>query len=542
MRCSKHILALPLRPLSSRPLSLKKLPSPKTIPASDMDLDGFISIILGGARFSPSNAELELADRSHAYLSEYASGKVIYGINTGFGPMAQVAIPEADRRSLQYNLVRSHASGAGADLPDEAIRAMLLVRAVTFLKGGSAVTRGVLDGLSNYLNTGVCPTVPELGGVGASGDLVQQAHLGLGLIGEGTGTYQGKKDSMSAILKAAGVSPIELGLRDGLAILNGTACMTGIGLLNVHHAYRLLDHSIAMGSLLTEVLCSWDDHLSETLNGAKRHAGQREVAERMRANIAGSKLTRDRSGHLYAGKEEVDANGVFTELVQEHYSIRCIPQILGPVLDTIRNAEKVLLDELHSVDDNPLTVADHGVFHGGNFHGDQVALEMDKLRLAVVKMCMLSERQLNFLMNDKVNQRFPAFLNMERPGITLGMQGMQFTATSTTAENQALSTSLYIHSIPNNNDNQDVVSMGTNAANATARVLNNTDRVMAIEALAVAQAVDISKAGDKLSKGGKAFYDSVRAASPAVNSSTQPAVAIEAVERLIFRPLSTWRK
>ena len=507
-----------------------------------MDLNGFISIVLENAPFKPSKAELAIAEKSYAYLKNYAEGKVIYGINTGFGPMAQRAIPEADRASLQYNLVRSHSSGAGADLPDEAVRAMLLVRAVTFLKGGSAVTQGVLEGLTNYLNHGIQPRVPELGGVGASGDLVQQAHLGLGLIGEGFGTYKGQKDTMANILQKAGLKPVELGLRDGLAILNGTACMTGIGLLNIHHAYRLLDNAIAMGSVMTEILNSWDDHLSAKLNGAKFHPGQQEVAQRMRAHIEGSELTRDRSSHHYAGKEEVNAEGVFTEIVQEHYSIRCIPQILGPILDTIRNAEKVLLNELHSVDDNPLTDPESGVYHGGNFHGDQVALEMDKLRLAVVKMCMLSERQLNFLMNDKVNQRFPAFLNMERPGITLGMQGMQFTATSTTAENQALSTSLYVHSIPNNNDNQDIVSMGTNAANATARVLNNTDRVMAIQALAVAQAVDISGGLKKLSGPSIEFYEKVRKVSDAITSKSAPSTCIAAVERAIFRPIPVWQK
>jgi histidine ammonia-lyase len=506
-----------------------------------MDLAGFVSIVLGGAAFQPSPKDLSRASESFEYLSSYAEGKVIYGINTGFGPMAQVAIPEADRTALQYNLVRSHASGAGADLSDEAVRAMLLVRAITFLKGGSAVTKGVLDGLVDYLDKGICPRVPELGGVGASGDLVQQAHLGLGLIGEGSGTLQGKKGNMAAHLAATGLKPIELGLRDGLAILNGTACMTGIGLLNVHHAFVLLERSIQMGALLTEILGSWDDHLSAVLNGAKRHTGQREVAERMRNHLTGSGLVRDRSGHLYSGKE-VHADGVFTEIVQEHYSIRCIPQILGPVLDTIRNAEKVLLDELHSVDDNPFTDPSSGVYHGGNFHGDQVALEMDKLRLAIVKLCMLCERQVNFLFNEKVNQRFPAFLNMERPGITLGMQGMQFTATSTTAENQALATSLYIHSISNNNDNQDIVSMGTNAANATARVLANTDRVLAIGALALAQAVDISGAEAKLSRDGKAFHGTIRAVSAPITSTSDPASCILAVEEAIFRPTPTWQK
>lgn len=506
-----------------------------------MDLDAFVAHVLAGAPFVPAPAEQDRAARAFAYLKDFAAGKVIYGINTGFGPMAQRAVAAADQEALQYNLVRSHSAGAGDAFPDEVVRAMMLVRMVTFLKGGSAVSGPVIAQLGTYLERGICPIVPEKGGVGASGDLVQQAHLGLGLIGEGEGTWRGARMPMKDILERAGVKPVKLDLRDGLAILNGTACMTGLGLLNVHRAKGLVEHAIGMCALLMEVLDTWNDHLSAPLNEAKLHPGQREAAARIRRALEGSGRMRERAEHLYRATDH-SSNGTFNDLVQEHYSIRCVPQVLGPIIETVQQAETVLLRELHSVDDNPFTVPGEGVYHGGNFHGDQVSLEMDKLRLALVKLSMLMERQLNFLLNDRLNQRFPPFLNKEIPGLTLGMQGMQFTATSTTAENQALATSLYIHSIPNNHDNQDIVSMGTNAASATERVLSNTAKVMAIQAIALAQAVDIAGCRDALSAAGARFFDGVRAVCPAIDSTSVPTVSIAAVENALFSPVTSWRK
>lgn len=515
------------------------MPNNTTIPLSDLDLAGFIAIVLKGASGVPATADLERAARAFAYLEERSSGRVVYGINTGFGPMAQKAIAADDRLAMQYNLIRSHAAGGGADLPDEVVRGMMVVRAVTFLKGGSGVSRGIIDQLLAYLEHGICPRVPEHGGVGASGDLVQQAHLGFGLIGEGYATLKGERMLMADALRRTALAPVQLGLRDGLAIVNGTACMTAVGLLNVHRAQLLFDRAVSISALITEVIGSWNDHLSEPLNAAKRHAGQRKVAQRMRNTLDGSKLIRQRADHA---EHDVDANGTFTDTVQEIYSIRCVPQILGPILDVIEHAETTLLNELHSIDDNPFTDPETGIHHGGNFHGDQVALEMDILRLAVVKLGMLCERQLNFLFNDRINGRFPPFLNMERQGVTLGMQGMQFTATSSTAANQALATSLYVHSIPNNNDNQDIVSMGTNAAMATARALDNTARTMSITAIAVAQAVDLAGNRDQLSPAGAAFHSAVRKITGPIVSTSDPAASLEAVESSLLRPLSSWQR
>ncbi len=505
----------------------------------EMDLAGFIDIVLSGSEFAPSSAALARSAQAHAYLGRLSGARVTYGINTGFGPMAQRAVPAAEHRMLQYNLIRSHSAGGGVPLADEAVRAMILVRAVTFLKGGSGVSAGVINGLCDLLRHGICPRVPEHGGVGASGDLVQQAHLGLGLIGEGTGTWNGRELPMTEILQGTGLNPVELLLRDGLAIVNGTACMTGIGLLNIHRAHMLLERAITMSALLSELAGTWSDHLSAPLNEAKRHKGQRSVAASMRAALADSRCIRERTIHF---EKDVDTAGNFTDTVQEIYSIRCVPQVLGPILDTVRRAEATLLDELHSVDDNPFIDPASGVYHGGNFHGDQVSLEMDTLRLAAVKMSMLCERQLNYLFNDRINGRFPPFLNMEKLGVTLGMQGMQFTATSSTAANQALATSLYVHSISNNNDNQDVVSMGTNSAIATARVLDNTARVMSILAIALAQAVDISAIHERLSTSGRRFHAAVRNVTGPIVSTSDPAMSLEAVESAIFRPATSWRK
>jgi histidine ammonia-lyase len=227
----------------------------------------------------------------------------------------------------------------------------------------------------------------------------------------------------------------------------------------------------------------------------------------MRELISGSSLMRNRQEHLYVETKETE----FKEKVQEYYSLRCTPQILGPIYDTIKSAEHVLLNELNSVSDNP--VIDHhrrNVYHGGNFHGDYVALEMDKVKIAITKLSMLADRQLNYLLNDKLNGKMPPFINMATIGLNFGIQGFQYTATSTVAENQSLSNSVYVHSIPSNNDNQDIVSMGSNAALMCARVVNNAFEVMAVECIAVAEAIDCLDKADSISAAPKQLYNGVR--------------------------------
>ena len=252
----------------------------------------------------------------------------------------------------------------------------------------------------------------------------------------------------------------------------------------------------------------------------------------MRALLVDSERIARRENYFFTGKNKEE---VFTRKVQEYYSLRCVPQILGPVYDTIKNAKEVIVNEMNSVSDNPIIdVEAENVFHGGNFHGDYVSLEMDKLKLAVTRVSMLAERQTAFLFNPKVNEILPPFINMGVLGLNLGMQGTQFTATSTVAENQTLSNSMYVHSIPTNNDNQDIVSMGTNSALMTKRVIDNAFQVQAIEMIALLQAVDCLKIEDQLSSYTKDIYKKLRAIVPLFIEDTPKYEELELMKNYLF--------
>jgi histidine ammonia-lyase len=289
--------------------------------------------------------------------------------------------------------------------------------------------------------------------------------------------------------------------------------MTGIGLLNIAQAKQLLQYAVMLSAMTNEVVEAYDDHFSYELNIVKKHNGQNNIAAMLRTVLKGSGLIRSRSEYLY--NPENIRHDVFEDKVQEYYSLRCVTQVLGPVLDTIEHAEKIVVDELNSVNDNPvIDHENHNIFHGGNFHGDYVSLEMDKLKTAVTKLSMLSERQLNYLLNHKLNEKFPPFVNLGVLGLNFGMQGMQFTATSTVAENQTLSFPMYVHSIPNNNDNQDIVSMGCNAALMTRKVIENTFEVLAIQMVTVLQAIDYADCVEKLSPATREMYTVTRKLFP----------------------------
>jgi histidine ammonia-lyase len=289
--------------------------------------------------------------------------------------------------------------------------------------------------------------------------------------------------------------------------------MTGIGIINIIQAQKLLEWSVFLSAMINEVVEAFDDHFSYELNKVKHHKGQNKIAAQLRTILKDSKMIRSRSEHLY-NPDNLNQE-VFEDKVQEYYSLRCVTQVLGPIYDTICHAEKVLVDELNSVNDNP--VIDHenkNIFHGGNFHGDYVSLEMDKLKVAITKLSMLSERQLNYLLNQKLNQKLPPFVNLGVLGFNFGMQGMQFTATSTVAENQTLSFPMYVHSIPNNNDNQDIVSMGCNAALMTKKVIDNSFEVLSIQMMTILQAIDYLACAPRLSSETLNVYKEVRQIFP----------------------------
>ncbi|HLV13873.1 MAG TPA: aromatic amino acid ammonia-lyase [Xanthomarina sp.] len=483
-----------------------------------LEVKDFYKVIFENSKIKIDNEVYKTVEASFQFLKSFSEDKVIYGVNTGFGPMAQYKIKDSERIQLQYNLIRSHASGTGQPIAPMYVKAAMLARLNTLSLGHSGVHKSVIELMTELINQDVTPLIYEHGGVGASGDLVQLAHLALVLIGEGEVFYQGKRQATQEVFQALNLKPISVELREGLALMNGTSVMTGIGMVNTIYTRRLLDWMTSCSAAINEIVKAYDDHLSFELNQSKKHGGQRQIAEAMRTHLQDSQLTRKREHHLYTKNDDVD---VFEDKVQEYYSLRCVPQILGPVLDTLNNTERILIEEVNSANDNPIVdVEKKHVYHGGNFHGDYVSLEMDKLKLVVTKLSMLSERQLNYLLNSRLNNMLPPFVNLGKLGLNFGMQGVQFTATSTTAENQMLSNPMYVHSIPNNNDNQDVVSMGTNAALITKKVIENAFEVVAIELITIVQAIEYLKVQDQVSSKTKKLYDEIRDLVPIFTEDT----------------------
>lgn len=482
-----------------------------TITKNSVELDDVEQLLFSGAKVSISPEIEENVVKSYEFLKEFSSDKVIYGVNTGFGPMAQIRIKDDEVTQLQYNIIRSHSAGAGTPIEPLYVKAALFARLCTFTQGFSGVNPELLQCFTNFINHDITPYVPSHGSVGASGDLVQLAHIALALIGEGEVFYKGKLHPTAEVMQKIGIKPFVLKIRDGLALTNGTSMMTGIGLVNLLYVKKLLNAALAASSMMNEVASSYDDFLASELNETKRHEGQIKTADFMREWLKDSQMLRKREDELYNGTKEKR----FKHKVQPFYSLRCVPQILGPIWDEISNVEKVLINELNSVSDNPIIDRFSGnIYHGGNFHGDYVSFEMDKLKIAVTKLTMLMERQLNYLMHDKVNEILPPFVNLGTLGLDYGMQALQFTATSTTAESQTLSYPMYLHSIPNNNDNQDIVSMGTNAALLTKNVIENGFQVMAIHYMAIVQAIDVLQINNKLSAKSREMYHEIRSFFP----------------------------
>jgi histidine ammonia-lyase len=289
--------------------------------------------------------------------------------------------------------------------------------------------------------------------------------------------------------------------------------------------------------MVNEAVNSCDDHFSEELSRKKLHPGQQEIAKAMGVILKGSQLIRYRKKDYYETKH---TEAFFEEKVQEYYSLRCVPQILGPVLDTIHQVEHIVINEVNSSNDNPVVdYKTETVYHGGNFHGDYISLEMDKLKIAVIRISQLMERQLNYLLNSKLNEKFPPFLNLGTLGLNLGMQAMQFTATSTVAENQTLGYPNYLHTIPTNADNQDIVSMGTNSALLAKQVIENSFEVIAIHFIAILQAFEFINAKEKMSPVTRKCYEKLREIVPAFVNDTPKYEEIKRMKAFLIKTTLT---
>lgn len=512
--------------------------SAKKITTMRIDLGLVHSILYGNDRLRWDEATQKSIADSYNFLKHFATDKIIYGINTGFGPMAQWRVDEAHLRELQYNIIRSHSTGMGEPLNDFFVRAGMLARVGSFAQGKSGVHPELVALLTEFINRGIYPFIPKHGSVGASGDLVQLAHIALCLIGEGQVHYQGEWRPAKEVMDECGLKPIDIHIREGLSCTNGTSVMTGISAVNQIHAENLLRWATLAAVWMNEIAGSYDDLMSAPLNEYRRHEGQIAIAKLMREWSKGSQRLRKREVLLYdsaklkaSGEEQ---NGIFKDKVQAYYSLRCAPQILGPIYDTLQYSRRVIEDELNAASDNPIVdPITKNVYHGGNFHGDYISLEADKMKITMVRLAMVCERQLNYLCHDRINGILPPFLNLGTLGLNYGIQACQFTATSTTAECQTLAMPNYVHSIPNNNDNQDIVSMGTNSAELCAQVIDNCYQIISILFMAMAQAVDCLGIQEQLAPKTKETYDAIRAIMPTIVEDTPFYEELQQIENYI---------
>jgi len=463
-----------------------------------------------------AKSSLEWVKKSKEFLEQEFGKKIIYGVNTGFGPMASHIIGRNEIIELQENLIHGHAMGMGEPLPTSYVLAAMVVRLNTLAKGYSGASPELLKQLQIFINKRIIPVVPEHGAVGTSGDLVQLAHIALALIGEGEVLYKGKRERTLKVLRALRIKPYKLKPKEGLSLINGTSMMAGIASLLCVEARRLVSLSIETGAFSLETVGAFDDSIAEKLHKLRPHRGQGVVAQSLRTLLESSHLLRHRDKFQ---KKFLVTNTThkIPESVQEVYSLRCIPQVVGPVLDTLAKTWKDIEIEINSVTDNPvIDLKRKMLIHGGNFHGDYVAVAIDQLKISLVKLAMLSERRINFFMNHSVNNFFPPFMNLKKPGLTMGLQGLQFVATSTTAQNQTLAFPHHIHSIPTNADNQDIVSMGTDATLFAARVIENTYVVLAIELITLAQATDFLGERGEYSSSSRLLFREMRKLFPAI--------------------------
>ncbi len=424
--------------------------------------------------FDPDARERVAASR--AYVEAIvADGRVAYGISTGFGKLAQLRIPPADVRRLQRNLVLSHAVGVGTPLPRDVVRAMLLLRAQSLAYGVSGPRPALLDLLLAMLNAGVHPVIPSQGSVGASGDLAPLAHMALTVIGEGDAEYGGEILPAARALAAAGLEPLELEAKEGLALINGTQAMTALGVLAVHDGWRLMTIADVVGAMTVEALQGTVAAYDARVIRVRPHPGAAITADHLRRMSAGS--------GVHAAHADCDK-------VQDAYSLRCIPQVHGASRDALTHAREVLEREINSVTDNPLLFPeDDAVISAGNFHGQPVALVLDYAKLALAELANISERRVAHLMDPGVSG-LPAFL-APPGGLDSGLMITQYTAASLVSENKVLVHPASADSIPTSANQEDHVSMGTTAARHLRQVLENVQWVVAIELLCAAQALDL---------------------------------------------------
>ena len=476
----------------------------------DLTVEDIVVCGTGQKRVSLEEAALDRCRASRAFLEEEITAKrIIYGVNTSFGPMCNKIIDEDEIETLQFNLIRSHAAGLGAPLKPHIALAVLVVRLNALVKGYSGVRLDLLYLIRDMINAGIAPYIPEAGSVGASGDLIHLAHMALAIIGEGEVYVDGKLVPARQALESKGLKPLRLSYKEGIALINGTCAMTALAAFALFGAKKLLNLACVNGAFAMEIFGGIDDAFDEDLHRVKPHPGQIAIAETVRNLYRGSRNITPRSRvHEEISKIRPQSQPVFETSVnvQDVYSIRCTPQILAPVAEAVEYAERVVTTEANSSNDNPIIIPKKKkVIHGGNFHGQSIGFAMDSLCMAIAELCNISERRINKLLDKKLNEGLPEQLIPGTVGLTMGFMGSQYLATSTTAENRQLANPVSTLSISCNASNQDVVSMGTVAARKAYTSIRNAKHVLTLEILADLQALSFRNA-DKMGVGTSRIY------------------------------------
>jgi len=472
-----------------------------TIDGMSLTLEDVVNVARNGYGVKLADHAVANIKKSRDYVENLVNEeRVVYGITTGFGKFSDVSVTKDEAKELQRNLIISHACGIGEHFAPDIVRAMMLLRANALAKGYSGVQLDTIETLIALINKNIIPAVPEKGSLGSSGDLAPLSHISLTLLGEGDAYYDGVLVDSKVALDKAGVKPIELTSKEGLALINGTQAMTAVGALATWDAINLLKLSDITAALTMEALNGITDAFRPELHNVRPHAGQINAAKNML--------------DLLSGSERVSKQGEIR--VQDAYSLRCIPQVHGASKDAINYVKSKVEIEINSVTDNPVIFADSDIaISGGNFHGQPMALSFDFLGIAIAEIANISERRIERLVNPQLSGGLPAFL-AENGGLHSGFMIAQYAAAALVSENKVLAHPASVDSIPSSANQEDHVSMGTIAARKARDIHYNASRVLVIELISACQAIDMDKncEGKKLGKGTAVAYDVIRAALP----------------------------
>jgi len=446
-----------------------------------------------------------------------ARNAVVYGVTTGFGKLSEVAIPHDKLAQLQVNLVRSHASGVGDRLPEREVRAMMLLRANVIAKGYSGARPELVDLILQMLNADVYPPIPEQGSVGASGDLAPLAHLGLALIGEGTLIRGDREAPATIILNEIGATPLVLGPKEGITLINGTQTHTGVALIALVHARALWRTAHVAGAMSLEALLGTPVAFDARIHEARGQKGQARSAALLRDLLADSEV---RESHRLGDPR-----------VQDPYALRCMPQVHGPVLDALDFIDNAVSRELNAATDNPLVFEDGETLSGGNFHGLVVAMALDFLAIVLTNLATMAERRIDRLVHPDLNQGLPAFLTPDA-GVNSGFMMAQVTAAALASECKVLSHPASVDTIPTDGSKEDVVPMAMGAAWKARRVLRNLENILAIELMCGAQGIDF-RAPLRPGRGVRTAHERVRDIVPRLEADRVLSTDIAALMRAV---------